>query len=290
MTYEDVNEVKANFDNVYTAPTPHSYLKLMTHHGYEISDQARPYCAEAAKLMREINGDSAPIQMIDVGCSYGIGAAGVKFGRTFAEMTRFVKDDLPQSYDDASKTMREWLNGSRTAATINCVGMDSSAPAIRFAIEAGLLDGGIPRDLEDDNCTLSEDDLQLVRTSNFMISTGAIGYVTETTLNKLLPELGTQINGKVGRWCVVTILRMFDTEPVRESFERHGFKFGQIPGVFLRQRRFADDEERNGVLEMLHERGFDTTGREDDGHHYANLYIATPPDQYHLLEKRLSEM
>lgn len=290
MTYEDVNEVKANFDNVYTAPTPHSYLKLMTRHGYEISDQARPYCAAAVELLRERNNGSGPIQMLDVGCSYGIGAAVVKYGRSFKDMTRFVIDEMPMSYKDASAAMREWLNGSRKAATIRCIGLDSSKPAIKFAREAGLLEDGIPRDLENADCCLTEEDRKLIRRSNLMISTGAIGYVTETTLDKLLPELGQDTNGQMGPWSVVTILRMFDVEPIRASFERHGFKFGLIPGVFLPQRRFADNEERSGVLDMLHQRGLETRGYEDDGRHYANLYIATPQDQYHLLEHRLSRM
>lgn len=290
MTYENVNKLKANFDNAYTAPTPHLYLESMTRYGYEICDQARPYCAGALELLRETLDESCPIQMLDVGCSYGIGAVVVKYGRSFKEMTRFAMDEMPMSFEDAARAMREWLNGSRNAETIHCIGLDRSKPAIEFAKEAGLLEGGIARNLENPDCCLTEDDRRLIRRSNLMISTGAIGYLTETTLNKILPELGRDANGQVGPWSVVTILRMFDVGPIRASFEQHGFRFGQIPGVFLPQRRFADDEERRGVLEMLHQRGLDTRGYEDDGRHYANLYIATPPDQYHLLEQRLSQL
>jgi hypothetical protein len=78
----------------------------------------------------------------------------------------------------------------------------------------------------------------------------------------------------------MTILRMFDVEPVRESFEKYGLRFGRVPGIMLPQRRFADETEREEVLSVLHARGLDTRGFEDTGKHFAELYIATPPDEF----------
>ena len=78
MDFDTANEVKANFDGVYTAATPHAYIAAMASNGYEICEQGRPYCVAAAELLREQNGDAWPVQMLDVGCSYGIGPALVK--------------------------------------------------------------------------------------------------------------------------------------------------------------------------------------------------------------------
>ena len=87
--YETANDAKASFDDVYTAPTPHGYIAAMAKNGYQIGEQARPYCVAAANLLRARNGDAWPVQMLDVGCSYGIGSAFVKYKCSFDEMVAF---------------------------------------------------------------------------------------------------------------------------------------------------------------------------------------------------------
>ncbi|MEA3274203.1 MAG: hypothetical protein U9Q81_02685, partial [Pseudomonadota bacterium] len=110
MSYDTANEAKASFDDVYTAPTPHAYIASMAKNGYEIGEQARPYCAAAAELLQERNGDAWPVQMLDVGCSYGIGSAFVKYGCSFDEMVAFFLSRAPREYHATCEAMRLWLN------------------------------------------------------------------------------------------------------------------------------------------------------------------------------------
>ena len=58
MEYETENQAKANFDEVYTEPTPHAYIAMMAKNGYEIGEQARPYCIAAAELIKEHTADA----------------------------------------------------------------------------------------------------------------------------------------------------------------------------------------------------------------------------------------
>jgi hypothetical protein len=289
VSYERENESKACFDDVYTASTPHAYVAEMAKNGYEIGEQARPYCAAAADLLRSHNGDVWPVQMLDVGCSYGMGSAFVKYGCSFDEMVAFYSSRAPREYGPACEATRSWLNVTPPACDVRVVGVDSSQPAIRFAVDAGLLDGGIARNFEESDERPNGEESAWFRSCNLLISTGAIGYVTERTLDVVLRDLGRDHPTDVGPFAVVTILRMFDTAPIKDSFEAHGLSFAPVPGVRLPQRRFADAEECRKVLFLLHERGVDTREWEDGGKQYADLYVAAPSPQLPELVGRMEE-
>ena len=289
MSFDTVNEAKANFNDVYTAPTPHAYIASMAKNGYEIGEQARPYCTAAAELLSEHNGDVWPVQMLDVGCSYGIGAAFVKYGCSFDEMVAFFSSRAPSEYRAACEAMRMWLHIAPPVCDMRVVGLDSSESAVRFAVDAGLLDGGIARDFEQATVAPSEDEIAWFRSCNLLISTGAIGYITERSLDVVLRHLGKDHPGCVGPFAVVTILRMFDSSPIEAVFEEHGLTFGAVAGARLPQRRFADVEERQKVLSLLYDRGIDTCEWEREDKHYADLFIAAPPQQFSQLLERMRE-
>ena len=126
-----------------------------------------------------------------------------------------------------------------------------------------------------------------LRGCHMFMSTGAIGYVTERSLNRILEHLGKDVPQGVGPFGVVTILRMFDTGPIGRSFESHGLQFGRVPNARLPQRRFATDDERRDVLDLLHEKGVDTRKWEDRGQLFADLYVIAPPKEFPLLMERM---
>lgn len=287
MSYESANEAKATFDDAYTSPTPHAYIEAMAASGYEIGERARPYCAAAAELLEEGIGDVWPVQMLDVGCSYGIGSAFIKYGCSFDEMVAFFSSRAPTEYHAACEATRAWLNVAPPACNVRTVGLDSSAPAIRFAVDAGLLDGGITRDFERPDVEPNDEERSWFRSCNLLISTGAIGYVTEHTLEPVLRSLGEDHPGEAGPLAVVTILRIFENDGIEGVFEKCGFRFGAVPDVRLPQRRFIDDDERQDVLSVLHARGIDTTDWEDRGKQYADLYIAARPPWFDALMERM---
>ena len=43
ISYRSANEVKASFDNIYQAPTPHAYFATMNELEYAIGQEARPF-------------------------------------------------------------------------------------------------------------------------------------------------------------------------------------------------------------------------------------------------------
>ena len=288
MTYNAENKAKANFDGAYIAPTPHAYVNKMAESGYEIGEQCRPYGVAAVELLRKHNGAIWPVQMLDLGCSYGMGATFVRHGCSFDEVVAFFSSRAPTEYRACCETTRMWLNVTSPACDVRSVGLDSSRPAIRFALDTGLLDGGIARDFEQPGSQPTDEERAWFRSCNLLISTGAVGYVTERTLKVVLKELGKEHPADIGPFAVISILRMFDDDPIQAVFEGNGLKFGRVPGVRLPQRRFTDDTERHSMLRVLHDRGLDTQDWEDRGKLFADLFIAAPEKQFALLLERMT--
>ena len=286
LKYETENQAKACFDGVYTAPTPHDYIAQMAKNGYEIGEQARPYCIAAADVLKEHTEDAWPVQMLDIGCSYGMGSAFVKYGCSFDEMVAFFSTRAPRDPHAACEAMRAWINVTPPRYDVRCVGLDRSKPAIRFAMRAGLLDGGMARNFENSDITPNAEECSWLRSCNLLISTGAIGYVTDRTIAHVVQHAGKDHPSEFGPLAVFTILRMFEARPIRDVFENLGFRFEKVPGIMLPQRRFTDKNEREGVLKILHDKGVNTREWEDLGKQFAELFIAAKPAHFpELLEK-----
>lgn len=273
--YRVVNQVKANFDDVYQAPTPHAYFEAMDQLEYAIGQEARPFFLSTVALMRQQLGDKTPIRMLDLGCSYGVGSALVKYGFSFTEVADFFSRHSDSDYGQCIKDTREWLAENEPQTPISCVGADASAEAIKFGAESGLLDNGIAHDLESDP-RLAPEECALMQKCNLLISTGAIGYVGERTLDAILQQLGKDKSQPHGPYIVVTILRMFSPDLVAKTFAAHGFKFVQVPEVHLRQRRFQDETEQKKIIKQIQAHGLNTDTLEADGYQYADLFVGAP--------------
>jgi len=284
MTYNTANEAKATFDDLYTTPTPHNYLSAMAKHGYAIGEEAKPYFQSVVRLLREQNDDEQPVQMLDLGCSYGIGAALVKHQLSFFDVMDFFKNEAPRAYDPCIKSTRRWLEARDDSSDVACVGADSSEEAIKFGTESGLLDHGIARNFEK-NQEATPEEIRLIENCDLLTSTGAIGYVGEKTLSVMLRHLGKAEPDRDGPYAVVTILRMFDPAPIRKTFERFGLEFGIVPSIHLRQRCFADKGEQDETLSLLEARGVSPAGLEEEGILYADLYVGAPADRFTALRR-----
>lgn len=285
--YQAINEAKANFDEIYQSPTPHAYFATMNRLEYAIGQEARPYFLAATALLRRQLPPGSPIRMLDLGCSYGVGSALVKYGVSFAEIADFFSNHS-EDYQDSVKDTRDWLHKYGDAQPITFVGADSSAEAIRFASEAGLLDAGIVQDMEQDQ-RLSPEDCALMQQCNLLISTGAVGYVGERTLDTILQQLGKQGLSAHGPYTVVTILRMFDPAPVIKTFTAHGYQFAPVHGVHLRQRRFHDRAEQAETMQLARQRDLEVDELEGQGYLYADLFVGAAEDAIAELLQAMQE-
>ena len=82
---------------------------------------------------------------------------------------------------------------------------------------------------------------------------------------------------------------MFDATPIRDIFEKYGFRFEKVPGIMLPQRRFTDENERRGVLKILHDKRIDTSEWENQGKQFAELFVAAKPNHFPELLEKMNE-
>ncbi len=279
MKYKSANEAKATFDDVYHAATPHAYFNEMDRHQYEIGEQAKPYFLAAIKHLQAANQGKLPPRLLDLGCSYGVGSALVKYNCTYPELSEFFHEEAPLNHQTCAASTRDWLQPRDAHPDLECIGLDCSEEALSFAEDAGLLCSTIARNFEESEEPDSTE-RSIMRNCNLLTSTGAIGYVGEKTLSVILKQLGKAYPENAAPFVVVTILRMFDPRPVQNCFESFRYRFEKVPGVCLRQRHFADEQEQEQTIDLIRRRGLDPAGLESEGTLYADLYVGSAPSDF----------
>lgn len=262
---------KVSLDHIYTQPDPRSYFSVLRPLGYCIPQQAKPYFAKLIKEYRESQHVAAP-KVLDIGCSYGINAALLKYDTTMDELyARYCDEELEEESREALLARDRELSRSRQPPQrIRFVGLDTSGSALSYALEAGFLDDAVHADLESHEPTPRQRD-QFAGT-DLVISTGCLGYVTERTLKRVVRSQGAR-----RPWMAHFVLRMFPFDPVEHALAGLGYRTTRVEEVF-KQRRFASPEEQTLVLDRMSAAGVDARGLEAEGWLYAQLYLSRPQD------------
>lgn len=266
MEFDDSGKV--SLDHIYTQPDPRAYFSTLRELGYCIPQLAKPYFEKLIQEYRESQRVFAP-QVLDIGSSYGINAALLKYEATMDELyERYCGLDATMTRSALVARDREFLRARNRLESTRFVGLDVAAPALAYAAEAGFLDDTVHADLEDRD--LSEQQRQQFAGTDLVISTGCVGYVSERTITRVV-----EASGERKPWMAHFVLRMFPFEPVADRLAQLGYETAQLEGVF-KQRRFASAEEQALVLDTLSAVGIDPRGLEDDGWLYAQLHISRP--------------
>jgi SAM-dependent methyltransferase len=277
--YDEQNRAKASFDSAYSAQTPHRYLRSMTAVDYRMADYMNPYLSavvDASMTAQE------PVRVLDIGCSYGMSGALLKTDCAYRDLAKFYRQEASSEYAACVVESQRWLDSHTMRGDVEVVGFDSSAEAIRFATASHMIDDGIAQNLEDEKSELTDDEAHLIQECDVLLSTGAIGYVTDKTVNPILDEFGNSARGALGPVAVMSVLELFDPAPIAEAFTEHGYRFGQL-SVRMPQRRFADEDERQGVIEALRQRGVQADALESEHQMFAGLCIAAKPERFDAL-------
>jgi len=202
----------------------------------------------------------------------------------YRDLAKFYRQEASSAYAACVVESQRWLDSHTMRRDIEVVGLDSSAEAIRFATASHMIDNGIARNLEDEKSELTDDEAHLIQECDVLLSTGAIGYVTDKTVNPILDEFGNSARGALGPVAVMSVLELFDPAPIAEAFTEHGYRFGQL-SIRMPQRRFADEDERQGVIEALRQRGVQADALESEHQMFAGLCIAAKPERFDTLTK-----
>ncbi|MGW0789700.1 class I SAM-dependent methyltransferase [Streptomyces sp. NPDC002911] len=258
---------KVSLDHIYTAPDPRTYFQVLRPLGYCVPQLAKPHFDEILEEYREAEQVAVP-RVLDIGCSYGINAALLKYDITMDELYARYDGSGPGTRAALLERDRDLSRSRRPARTLRFTGLDASANALAYAHEAGFLDDTVNADLETNDPTPAQ--RARLAGTDLVMSTGCIGYVTERTLTRV-------VRAQDGRlpWMAHFVLRMFPFGPVEDALEELGYRTVRADGVF-KQRRFAGPEEQRGVLDSLAAADVDASGLEEDGWLYAQLYLSRP--------------
>jgi len=272
--------VKKDFTNIYTQKYPNSYLKEMKRLDYRIPDKTKPLYLSIAKQL--YNKLSKTINILDIGSSYGINSALMRHNLTMSDLDDFFLKEEP-----TKEQARQFFNELPSDETLRFYQIDISNLALRFSEDVQLCKKGICVNLETGNPPIKE-----IPHLDMIIATGCIGYIgykAFSNLFELIKKQQSESNSetpKKGPVFAFSVLRIFDMEKIEKTFDHYGYSLVKSDIRPIRQRRFSDLEEKHKTVSLLHDKGIDTKWLEDDGHFYADFYIASPK----ILENQLITM
>lgn len=259
---------KADFTDVYMRPDPRGYYQTLGKLDYTIPAHGTPVFDAVLGTLRD-GGGGTP-RVLDLCCSYGVNAALLNHDVTLADIEEHYADAAGLSRTELIERDRAWYRSRRRSDAVDVVGLDISAPAVDYAIEAGLLVDGVAADLEEN--VLTDEDAAKLIDIDLVTVTGGIGYINDRTFDQILDAADET------PWVAALSLRWIDFEPVAQSLDAHGLVTERLDDYVVPQRRFADPDEQRFVYDQLASRGVEPTGVEESGHHGAELYVARPAD------------
>ena len=213
--------------------------------------------------------------LIDLGCSYGVNAALLKYDLSMDELyERYASKWARRLSEKAVKDQdRAFLKAVGPREDLSVVGLDVSQPAVAYGKSVGLLDQAVASDLESDRAP-RKDAVNALTGADLMISTGCVGYVGEKTFARLL-----EISAGSRPWLANFVLRMFPFDEIEDCLSGFGYETEKLERRLFRQRRFVNADERGEVLDSLDSLDIDVSGREEEGWYYADFYLSRPKEE-----------
>ncbi len=261
---------KADFTDEYNADDPRPYYANLGSLAYQVPEHGAGVFRHLADAMEVAE---RPPTVLDVCCSYGINAALMNHDLSFDDLRRHYTSPEIAALSRAELIDHDkaLLSQHRRDDTIRMLGLDISDEAVGYAVDVGLLDGGIVADLESDTAPSSV--VETMGQADLVTVTGGVGYVNERTFDQI-------VNASDGPppWVAALTLRWIGFDGVAEALGGHGLVTERVEGYAVRQRRFADASERDHVFTELDARGLEPSEMEEDGWHCAELFVARPED------------
>lgn len=273
LVFSAINDGKANFDEIYTAADPRQYFRVLGQLDYIIPHLAQPVFNQLIRVRAEQQAE--PVTVLDLGCSYGVNGALMKYAVGFdAIRERYVSPQLQSlSHAELLKHDQAFYRSWPRNENVRVIGLDVSENAIRYAQESGAIDIGYALDLENDDPTPEQ--AEALSKVDLVISTGCVGYVTSKTFRRLAKL------ARRGRpaWVASFVLRMFPYEAIERTLAEQALVTEQFEGTTFVQRRFADVAEMEATVSAVEARGLDTYGREIEGLYHADLFVSRPANE-----------
>ncbi|PWJ87448.1 hypothetical protein C8D77_11624 [Mesorhizobium loti] len=263
--------VKHDFSGAYNRKWPHAYFRAHLALDYMLPDRAKPVFERIfADYRRRRN--KTKLKIIDIGCSYGVNATLLR--------TDLDLDDLYAAYLGSSGPLsgrheiehRAFFRNRGLRDDIQFVGVDPSFRAVRYARNQGLLEAGIPANLETRELTVKE--RCALADADIIISTGCVGYATERTFARVYDASAAS-----RPWVVVFAMHPFCYDDIAAALRGYALETRLVDRFRQRQRRFSTITERQAILTAMAELGIEDRLERTTGYVFASCYISAPPGE-----------
>jgi SAM-dependent methyltransferase len=248
---------KSDFTAEYREKTPKSLLARLVELDYALPKRANKSIQQILSLAKSTLPSGQKFKVLDIGCSYGINSAMLKFGESIAQWDARL-DSFETEADIISSDRHRFRGDADTLSDVLVYGLDSSASAVQYACKVGLLADGFCIDLEHECPSAELGEIHV----DLLLCTGCIGYITATTFSRLLSVVRAPV-------IFFTCLRALDSTDIQECLRRTGYDLRKAVRRGLRQRAIDLRSERASDLGRCL--------REYQGrmYHVADAYVAT---------------
>ncbi len=265
-----VDAIKSDFNQIYKARDPRGYFKVSGQLGYILPQLAAPVLFQlVGQLIRQ---KGRPVTILDIGCSYGILAAIMRYGLNLKQLRdRYAAGSIQAlSSDQLVSYDANYFAGWPRCDDVRFIGLDCSAAAISYALRVGLIEEGLVVDLETD--VPNKRACSVISKVDLIVSIGAVGYISERTFRELLKPFPSGH----APWIASFVPRMIDYTKVAETIGQHDLTTERLDGVTFAQRGFRDSAELYDVIRLVQARGIDPSGKETEGGCHAELFVSRP--------------
>ncbi|HJQ57596.1 MAG TPA: hypothetical protein VJ890_11845 [Vineibacter sp.] len=261
------NTAKTCLKHTFLQPDPRTSMQALGRLDEALADTA----AEVFRQLIAARATQAarPLQVLELGCAYGVGAALLRFPLSFATLhARYTARDL-QALDpvELEELDRLYYAAWPRSDQHRYVGVDARESAVRYAHRVGTVDCGIPAQLDSDDPDgiLSAEILR----SDIIVDRGRLSARTAA-------RLAQSARRDDPPWIACFLPRTAPVEAIAAALGRLGLRTEKFAGGSFAQRRFESAAEKEHALSVLARMGIDPAGREAEGWRHVELYVARP--------------
>jgi SAM-dependent methyltransferase len=270
-TISKANAAKAAFDDIYDQPDPRSYVRSLRALEYQIPQNAKPWFRQIFQTLRGTRGQKL-LRVLDLGSSYGFNAALLRYDLDLDPLFhRYVGPEVEAANSDWIRERdARFFENRECEQGLWLLGLDAAARAVTYAEDVHLVNTALACDLETED--LEPTVAAKVASTDVVISTGCVGYVTRKTFKRILANR----ERSKPPWVVSFVLRMFPYEGIAETLTEFRLTTARLSGRTFVQRRFADVREQEDIVAQLEKRGLRVAGLEAEGYLHAELFLSVP--------------
>lgn len=274
---QSLASAKQEFTDVYTQPDPSGYLGAMRKLDYRIAPNTSPLYKIIAEHLKAAGKN--PVRILDVGSSYGIHSALMRYQIPLDSLTNFFDPRFNRSQGDVEK----FISSFPPVEDLEFSQIDLSGPANQFSVRYSLARRAHSVNLEEEGMVLASKLAASVGEGDLVISSGGVGYFGHKSFEALLSAAPHRPVFSF------SVIRSFSMNKVHQVFKNHGYDLMRA-NFLIYQRRFSNSSERNQMISLVKRNGFKTAGLEEEGVLLARFYVAVPKEKASEAEQWMQEI